>query len=78
MSKNQNILSTQVYSRVIKCLYKNIHQDDVDDNKVIRKQEKKLKKQENQKMGKIFKNWKKMGKISKKTLQQIQKDKNMG
>ena len=31
------------------------------------------------KNGKIFKNWKKMGKISKqKTLQQIQKDKNMG
>ena len=44
---------------------KSIHQDDVNDNKVIRKYEKKLKKLENQKMGKMFKNRKKMGKISK-------------
>ena len=34
---------------------KNIHKDDVDDKKLIRKQEKKLKKWENQKMGKVFK-----------------------
>ena len=38
---------------------KNIHKDDVDDKKLIRKQEKKLKKWENQKMGKVFKNLKK-------------------
>ena len=42
---------------------KNIHKDDVDDKKLIRKQEKKLKTWENQKMGKVFKNSKK--KISK-------------
>ena len=44
---------------------KNIHQDDVDDNKLIRKQEKKLKEWKNQKMGKVFKNLKKMEKNSK-------------
>ena len=38
---------------------KNIHKDDVDDKKLIRKQEKKLKKWENKKMGKVFKNLKK-------------------
>ena len=37
---------------------KNIHKDVVDDKKIIRKQEKKLKKWENQIMGKVFKNLK--------------------
>ena len=58
---------------------KNIHKDDVDDNKLIRKQEMELKKWENQKMGKSIKKFEKNGKNFKiKTLQQIQRDKNMG